>query len=394
LCFVSFAIADDRDRVNKADLLLDSLHKNSLTFSTAYLEGYYTNKQLANCNLELLRLSDKTLKNLQGPVKYWVFIFLAGANLGATVAIHEIGHGLRFKSFDVDYTLFQSLSRRNYFVYLCHQSLRFGSEGGATLFNQEKLKKSLSNNSFQNHDIIVRAGGLNNQIYFAEKVADDIYERKQCGVLPWLFYTYCKYHLASYDNRADPENDGNDPTGIIHAFQKKGRDDFKKGTIRNASIGSLFLSATTYSIFTEKPLTLYDFRLPDVFPYITTKGMSYKVVSGYEINKDLKLMFGFEKVFEVEPAIEYNLGVDHTIRLPIPMQYKGIVTFGQGLDFEATFTIPVSPRFSVGLGCEIYSCESLQGQRHASNMLSKSGSELSSGYSSDVFAFVSYRYGI
>jgi hypothetical protein len=284
---------------------------------------------------------------------------------------------------------------QNYFSYLLCQTFIGALNGGSTTWSRsqhDELEKSLDNDSFQNFYIIASAGGMNNEMYFAEKIADDIYERNQQVSFPLIFHLFCRICPTIYDQLANSKSESNDPTAIIGAFKKKERSDFKRGTISTAGIVSLFLSATTYSIFTQEPLTLYGFRLPDVFPYITTKGMSYKVVSGYEINKDLKLIFGFEKVFGTEPATEFNLGINRTVKLPIPMQYKGIVTFGRGLDFEATCTVPVSPRFSVGLGCEIYACESLQGQRHASKMLSKSGSELSDGYSGDVFAFVSYRY--
>ncbi|MDR3256325.1 MAG: hypothetical protein LBT18_01505, partial [Endomicrobium sp.] len=64
------------------------------------------------------------------------------------------------------------------------------------------------------------------------------------------------------------------------------------------------------------------------------------------------------------------------------------------LDLEASCTVPVWRSLSMGLGCEIYSCGSLQGQRHATaNMLDKTGSKLDKdGYSCNVFAFMSYRY--
>ncbi|MDR3274804.1 MAG: hypothetical protein LBS81_02265 [Endomicrobium sp.] len=154
---------------------------------------------------------------------------------------------------------------------------------------------------------------------------------------------------------------GDDPFNLRIRFALKDESAFEKGSICSAGSISLFLSATTYAIFTKAPLKVCGFRLPDVFPYITTRGISYKVVSGYEVNKYLKLIFGFEKVFEIEPAAEYNFGIDHIIESPFTMHYRGIITFGQELDFEASCTVPLSDLFSIGIGCEIYSCKSLQG---------------------------------
>ncbi|GHT40918.1 hypothetical protein AGMMS49921_03100 [Endomicrobiia bacterium] len=150
---------------------------------------------------------------------------------------------------------------------------------------------------------------MNNEIYLAERISDDIYTRntrnKEYRLLPYILYLNNRFSPIIYDKTA--KEFGDDPFNIVNDFQEKGRLDFKKGVIKDAGgVKSLFLSGTTYSplysFFTEKPLKLYGFRIPDVFPYITTKGMSYKVVSGYEINKDLRLIFGFERVSKVEPA--------------------------------------------------------------------------------------------
>jgi hypothetical protein len=132
----------------------------------------------------------------------------------------------------------------------------------------------------------------------------------------------------------------------------------------------------------------YGFRLPDVFPYITTKGMSYKVVSGYEVNETLNLVFGFESVFGKETATEINLGLNHQTYIDLfPISYRGIITFGQGLNLEVSALTPISKYFNIGLDVELYSVTSLMGQRHAlTNM--KEGN----GYSTSLSAFIQYRY--
>ncbi|GHT37187.1 hypothetical protein AGMMS49593_03670 [Endomicrobiia bacterium] len=134
---------------------------------------------------------------------------------------------------------------------------------------------------------------------------------------------------------------------------------------------------------------MYGFRIPDVFPYITTKGMSYKVVSGYEIDEDLRLIFGFVRVFKVEPATEYSLGVEQTaiINHALPISYRGVVTFGQGLDLEASCSIPIRKYLSIGTSLEIYSYKSLQGQRHAT-----SGMVNENGLSLNISVSMSYKF--
>jgi hypothetical protein len=44
-----------------SEKLYDCLRKDSATLSSTYFDGYYTNKQLANFNLEILRASNRGL---------------------------------------------------------------------------------------------------------------------------------------------------------------------------------------------------------------------------------------------------------------------------------------------------------------------------------------------
>jgi hypothetical protein len=248
-------------------------------------------------------------------------------------------------------------------------------------------------NSYYNFGIIWSAGGINNNTYLAERISDDMYCKNSSGrLLPYLSFVSNMLYGAIYDKSA--KKSGDDPYNIIHFFQKKGRTDFKKGVICDAGIRSLFLSGTTYSLFyslfTNEPMIKpLGFRIPDVFPYITTKGMSYKVVSGYEVNKNLNLIFGFESVFTEEPTTEYSLGINHAVKIArkLSMSYKTIATFGQELDLEASCSVPLSEYLSVGVGCEVCSVKNLQGQRHATSNM-KNGE----CHNSNIFAFMSYRY--
>lgn len=395
----------------KVDSLVDFIKKDTFSFSSAYIEGLYTNKQLANFNLELLRASDRFLNYIHSSngsflLQLFAFTLLYFFNTKADTTLHEIGHGLRSKSYGLDFMLMPDYDNyngfkkdENYFIFLFNE-----------LFNNKRAACALDPNTVQNleyyfqdrgeingyynFEIIHSAGGINNNTYFAEKVAEDLHFKNsdQMHLLPYICYCRDLLYGAIYDKSA--KQDGDDPYSIIAAFNSKGRDDFEKGTIFDAGVKSLLLSATTYSfwysLFTNKPMIKpLGFRLPDTFPYITTKGMSYKVVSGYKVNEALNLIFGFESVFGKEAATEINLGLNHQICIDnfFPISYKGIVTFGQGLDLEASVLTPISKCFDVGFGCEIYSVTSLMGQRHAlTNM--KEGN----GYSKSLFGFIQYRY--
>jgi hypothetical protein len=45
--------------------LHNCLKKDSFTLSSAYFDGYYTNKQLVNFNMDCLRASDRALEWLE-----------------------------------------------------------------------------------------------------------------------------------------------------------------------------------------------------------------------------------------------------------------------------------------------------------------------------------------
>jgi hypothetical protein len=412
----SFALVTDA----KVNLLKDSLKKDSISFNTAYLNGQYTNKQLANFNVEFLNATDRIfdrilnrmpqdseITGITGITVITSFVAFFWCNHKFATALHESGHGLRSKSYGMDYELMLDASKNSTFDYdlLIDNNYSFKKDENffkyfiRDLFNQKinacrpdsaqlTNLKTMDNNSFCNGVIIFFAGGMNNNIQLAEKISDNIYsKKKKPGWLSYCMYLENRLNPIGYDELVQKR--GYDPSEVRYWFKRRGENNFKKGAIRDAGYISLLLSATTYSMLTDKPLQFDGFRIPDVFPYITTRGMSYKVVSGYEIRNDLNLIFGFESALKIEPATECSLGISQVtiIGNKLPVSYRGIATFGQGLDFEASCSVPLSKDFSLSIGCEIYSVKSLQGQRNATTNMKKDN-----GSSSNFFASVSYRY--
>ncbi|MDR2067222.1 MAG: hypothetical protein LBP57_05320 [Endomicrobium sp.] len=392
--------------VNQKNNFVDFMKKDTISFSTAYSESLYTNKQLTNVTLEFLRASDRLLNLIHenNVLKIVAFGTLVLFNQNAGTTLHEIGHGLRARSYGIDFMLMTDMddSRpftkdENYFNFFFKEL--FSSKRAACAANSIGIKnlqhyfESLGKiNDFYNFEIVFSAGGINNNTYLSEQISNNIhFNNSSERLLPYFIYVNNLLYGALYDTTA--EKPGDDPFDIIYNFNQKGRNDFQKGTIYDAGIKSLFLSATTYSFFysfftNNSMVKPYGFRLPDVFPYITTKGMSYKVVSGYEVNESLNLIFGFESVFGKEAATEINIGLNHqAIINKFPISYKGIATFGQGFNLEFSCLTPISKSFDIGLGCEVYSVTSLMGQRHATTNM-KDGQ----GQSKNLFAFIQYRY--
>jgi hypothetical protein len=218
----------------------DVLKKDSATLSSAYFDGYYTNKSLLNFNLEVLRASNKGLKCLENE-KLWIRIalgvFLYELNYQAFVAFHEDGHALRWKAFGFDYVFYNSAEgtgqeEKNIFVYYFKKMTFQGGSGGSTgvIIPEKYINKifySLKDKS--DYNIIVSAGGLNNETLLAESIGYDMYVKKEVSWLSWFVYLTERFSGVSYDNIAKDDELGDDPTAIINAFNEKGRKDFKRG---------------------------------------------------------------------------------------------------------------------------------------------------------------------
>jgi hypothetical protein len=118
----------------------DVLKKDSVTLSSAYFDGYYTNKWLLNFNLEVLRASNRGLKCLENEdlrIHIVVLYFLYKLNSQAIVAFHEDGRALRWKAFGFDYVFYANREgteqgERNIFVYYFKKMIFQGGTGGAT----------------------------------------------------------------------------------------------------------------------------------------------------------------------------------------------------------------------------------------------------------------------
>jgi hypothetical protein len=395
------------EQSKKEDELYSCLRKDSISLNSAYFaRNYYTNKQLANINVECLVVSRRILECLKsaGFVYYITWWGLWIVNVGAFCSFHELGHGSRYKSFGFDCIfgyLATDYEERDILLFYLNNMLGgwLGITNGQTpccglVYEDQQKWHNLSLNmdvrSFADVKIIISAGGLNNEMYLAERLADEMYLKKRYdSSIIYAFYLYERLSGSFYDYLYDRflgYGDSSDPTAIIKAFKKKGRKDFKTGTIGKAGLLSMLLSGTTYFVLFDRPWCPAGLRFPDCFPYITTRGVSYKVISGYEVGECKYLTFGFETVPGKKNATEIFVGtnITDTDILPFTVQYKCIVTFGLGSDAEVSVILPLSPIFSMGLAYEYYHSNSLQGQRNTTSNTERT--------STNISCFVSYRY--
>ncbi|GHU26781.1 hypothetical protein FACS1894152_2120 [Bacilli bacterium] len=391
--------------------------ENSFTFSSAYFEGRYTNEGLSAFILEFLGGIDRLHDYIDNPYgKIAVAAIGIWSSYGLHLALHEVGHGLRGKAFGGDYVMpkdgkWDNLTREeraalkkdeNFFKFFARK-LVFPHQGYPIISRP---------NENSTHVWLIRvAGGLNNTVYLSERVSDELHSKGRIGLAESFVYIWGELHPILYSSmtrkqlkKLYPDNDDltSDAINIEDAYKTLGIS-AKQNDMVLANTISLLLSGTTYSILSPifkdsyhtkpgdnyiKPLEYANFRIPDVFSYITTRGISYKVVSGYKIKDDLRLIFGFEQVVHGKSTTELSFGINKMFKTPIgnDLLFKVVTTFGRGFNIEGTLSLPVHKRLSVNLGGASYSTKSLLGERHAVNM------ENGRARSSNMFISLSYKY--
>jgi hypothetical protein len=267
--------------------------------------------------------------------------------------------------------------------------------------------------------LIVVAAGMNNTIYHAERLADEMHGRKDVP------FAMGGAYFLSYLSAAGLNRLGKDAFNSYRCLSDFGLPIEKREAnyLGLLAVPSLLFSATTYHVLGStwgaltgsdaqvEPWEPFGLRMPDVFFYITSKGVTGKLVSGYRINDDIRLTFGFETVLGLERryglkklkeiakkklsflgddvsvmarlmglesmfcdsrATEFNLGIQHTLSEKwYYLSYKLATTFGEGFCAEFSVSIPVSMHWGVGIGGGTFSSESLYGERQSRNLVSK-----------------------
>ena len=123
-----------------------------------------------------------------------------------------------------------------------------------------------------------------------------------------------------------------------------------------ASTASLFLSSTFHKLAFDVPNEVKGFRLPDVSMYLTTKGPTYRVKSGYRTN-GYEISVASETTLKGERAGEFSLGFKKLGWFGSPRQAAFVGFTGTNLAAWYRF-------FFVTVGINRYDARSLFGERH------------------------------
>ena len=155
----------------------------------------------------------------------------------------------------------------------------------------------------------------------------------------------------------------------------------KKGTLDTANYVSFFGSASTYAYVyawynfvwengkTRVPVPEWrGVRLPDVENYLLAQGLSYKIISGYRVNKNLDFPVSIEFVTRGQKGYEASLGARYCMEFLGDLAVGDYILFGQTLAGGMPVYKPLGNRFFVEGVVENMAYKSFYGQRNIPNL--------------------------
>jgi hypothetical protein len=373
---------------------------DTLTFSSAYFESLYTNAGLAVFGLELMRFCIRAedyleFESLWTKIGWNILAFFLLDECFGT-AYHEIGHGLRARACGCDFQLLTDSESKspfqkdeNFFKFFLRELINTKRAACWSKWSLEEVDnkffkesciisvEGMDNKAFKER-CIGAAGGMNNNVYFAEVISNNLYQRQHVHFLEGISYLVNHTYAVCYALIA--KRLGDDPVTVSFYWEKLGVPaDIKDMGI--TGVIALLLSGTTYRTLyatwnalsgnerESRPFSVYGFRVPDIFAYTTSKGMSYKLVSEYEVQDNLHILFGCEHVTYGHAATEMNVGVESNLGKSWHyLVCRGVLTFGHGMNMNVSVQLPILDRLLMTTGVDIYCRDSLLGERHAPNL--------------------------
>lgn len=275
---------------------------------------------------------------------------------------------------------------------------------------EQETKKIKRSEEYKIANISSAAGGMNNETYLSERYTDLMFQNRYGHRLGWFFslsskmrpliYSmlakastisekemaeilkkYNSYYLPPEQQNSDflkqyiivELSESYDPTCLVKNYNDyKIIPEVQTSDFITAYIVSILCSGTTYtgimSLFRHTDVCspeFHKFRIPETFVYLTSKGIAYRIKSGYRLNDETQLIFGTEFIGKGEKAIEGIVGAHRTFNSLKELGLTSILTFGKKLNLDLSLNIPLMHRFFFNIGYSTCSADSLYGERHA-----------------------------
>ncbi len=287
---------------------------------------------------------------------------------------HEFGHATRFQSYGYKIRRYEvgndsSVTANSYFEMVFKRS-ETGDEGAATVGTFSVLNTS--------QDLIVSAGGMNNEILLSERLSDRIYERG--GSVPDLYFYYLIKN-GPYNYFTISTSTG-DPAYILKDYNTLGLN-ISETNVLDSYKFSLLASGTFYSLLwgnikylyngeqNIKPLEIFGFSLPDFYTYLNSKGLSTETVLHYRVNETLNFGLSFEKVYngspyeEISPQVRLALKLNSNYFKFLILKPQLLIGFGDNVDWGGSLLTELEGKyFGTFAKYTYYNKNTLYGERN------------------------------
>lgn len=218
--------------------------------------------------------------------------------------------------------------------------------------------------------ILINAGGLNNAMSFSGSLSDRLRERGgHVGEgLPYL--------LGKLDATFYGTGDTGDLKDLETYYGRKGVSvsdtDLRLynvlATAASQSTWAYLLGLRDYVANGDtrvEAMTYRGFALPDVENYLNTRGVSWKVSSGYRLDDDTYFPFAIDFITRGAGAQDYNLGVRRRDFL-LPNSEAGLdFILGSGLGVSTFYSKKLYGNLSLTVGWDHFNGRNLHGERNA-----------------------------
>jgi len=372
-----------------ATLALAQPFERTLSFDSGYFRERNSDRAWEQFGREWVDANAYALEQLNAGER-WGFSregeFMLGTALGLytmnvyKVSHHEFGHGSRLEGLGYR-TKYRSgatgSTTRSPWLFFGRRFLDPFNDAYAVYSTSDReftspVRRFVNADGTLTNDgkILITTGGLNNSMAFAGSLGDRLRERGAGHYSEWLPYTMAKIDATFYGR-----GDG-DLSDLETYYSNKGVS-ISKTDMRAANLVSFALSASTWSYligaadYTQggrpwvKSYTYNGFALPDVENYLTTRGMSWKLSSGYRWDAHTYFPFSAEAVLSGAGQQEYTLGMRHRNGLWHDSAVDASLRLGRGVGFGLGFTQRLSEQWSLTLGWDHYNGRNLHGERNA-----------------------------
>ena len=236
------------------------------------------------------------------------------------LAYHELGHGLRAEalgyrpvSYEVELEDGRDIDAGSTYYDLLATLLNYsGSYVGAYTFYPPPANSHVS----------VVTGGVNNEIYMAERVENRFYERGLTSVYDIIPYLGNKLGIDAYASSDKKSVSSDGDMYKIQAHYKEAFDlDISFSEFQRYNAYALYASASFWAFldgWSRYVMTGIDYvgarefkgvRVPDVNFYLSSKGPSYRVQTGYRYSNTMHVPIAYERVFLGDYQDELSVGL-------------------------------------------------------------------------------------